>query len=121
MTQKETKKCGCKSHINVKLSINSSVVILEHYYKHLNHYPGKLSDLSTLPLSENIWHFIQKHILEGLDTFSIQKILRFRVIELQDQVKKECSDTTKSYSKDMIFIQLFIILWKHLHILIKMN
>ena len=101
MAQKETKKCGCKSYITVKLPINSSIVTLQHYYKHLNHYPGTLSDLRTLQLSENIWHFIQKHVFEGLDTFSIQKILRFRVIELQEQVKQECSNTNRSCSKDI--------------------
>ena len=54
LAQKETKKCGCKSYISVKLPINSSIVILQHYYKHLNHYPGRLSDLCILSPSENI-------------------------------------------------------------------
>jgi hypothetical protein len=112
LAQKETKKCGCKSCINVNLPINSSNVILKHSYKHLNHYPGKLSDLCKLPLSENIRQFVQKRVLEGLDAFSIQKLLRFRAIELQNQIKKECSDHPKDIqnlrdgliTKDDLFI-----------------
>jgi hypothetical protein len=92
LAQKETKKCGCKSYIRVNLPIDSSTVVLYHYYKHNNHYPGRLSDLCTLPLSKNIRHFIQQRALEGLDSASIQRLLRFRAIELQDRVLKECED-----------------------------
>ncbi|CAG8814868.1 9344_t:CDS:2, partial [Cetraspora pellucida] len=83
--QKESKKCGCKSSIYVMLPVNSPTVILKHYYKHVNHYPGRLSDLYTLPLSNNIRKFIRQCAFEGLDTFSIQRLLRHRAIELQDQ------------------------------------
>ncbi|CAG8714794.1 9660_t:CDS:1, partial [Scutellospora calospora] len=85
LVQKETKKCGCKSYINIVLPVNSSMVTLKYYYKHRNHYPGKLSDLCTLPLSENIRQFIQQRAFEGLDVFSIQKLMRHRAIELQNQ------------------------------------
>ncbi|CAG8782576.1 21429_t:CDS:1 [Cetraspora pellucida] len=54
IVQKETKKYDCKSFIHVTLPINSSNVVLYHYYKHTNHYPRHLSDLYTMPLSENI-------------------------------------------------------------------
>src|SRR2546421_7100939 len=93
LAQKETKKCCCKSYIYVKFPFNSSKVILNHYYKHNNHYPGRLSDLCTLPLSENIRHFIQQRVLEGLDCISIQRLLRFRAVEIQDQVLKECNNS----------------------------
>lgn len=86
LVQKESKKCGCKSYIFIVLPINSSTVVLKYYYKHHNHYPGRLSDLCTLPLSENIRQFVQQRALEGLDTFSIHKLMRFRAIELQNQV-----------------------------------
>ncbi|RIB26758.1 hypothetical protein C2G38_2029935 [Gigaspora rosea] len=46
-----------------------------------------LSDLCTLSLSENIRQFIRQRAFEGLDAFSIQQLLRFRAVELQDQVK----------------------------------
>jgi|GEM_PF-5268288 len=101
LAQKETKKCGCKSYIYIKLPIGSSTVILYHYYKHLNHHPGSLSDLCTLRLSDNIRHFVQKCALEGLDCLSIQKLLRFRAIELQDQIRKECCSTTESHLQDI--------------------
>ncbi|RIB04219.1 hypothetical protein C2G38_2222975 [Gigaspora rosea] len=91
-TQKETKKCGCKSSICITPPINSSTVILRYYYKHTNHFPGRLSDLCTHSLSKNIREFIQKRALEGLDTFSIQKLLRFRAVELNDQLKKGVED-----------------------------
>ncbi|KAF0433437.1 hypothetical protein F8M41_005071 [Gigaspora margarita] len=74
-------------YIHVALSVNSTTVVLRHFYKYINHYPGQLSDLCTLPLSENIRQFIWQHALEGLDAFSIQQLLRFRAVELQDQVK----------------------------------
>ena len=96
LAQKETKKCGCKSYIHVKLPFYSSTVILHHHYKHNNHYPGRLSDLYTLPLSENIRHFIQQRVLEGLDSISIQRLLRFRAVELQDRVLKECNDSNSN-------------------------
>ena len=92
LAQKETKKCGCKSYIHVILSINSSTVTLHYYYKHVNHYPGHLSDLCTLRLSENIRNFVQQRAFEGLDNISIQKLLRFRAIELQDQVSYSNSE-----------------------------
>ncbi|CAG8649725.1 8936_t:CDS:2, partial [Scutellospora calospora] len=43
--------------------------------------------LCTLPLSENIRQFIRQRALEGLDAFGIQQLLRFRAIELQDQIR----------------------------------
>jgi len=36
--------------IDLILNIGSSTVILHHYYKHINHHPGSLSDLCTLRL-----------------------------------------------------------------------
>ena len=95
MAQKETKKCGCKSYIHIVLPINSSTVILQHYYKHINHYPGHLTDLCSLRLSENIRYFIQQRALEGLDGLSIHKMLRLRAIEIQDRVIEECSNSEK--------------------------
>ncbi|CAG8523307.1 4730_t:CDS:2, partial [Scutellospora calospora] len=86
-TQKESKKYGCKSYIQAALPINSNTVTLQHYYKHNNHQPGQLSDLCTLPLSNNIQYFIKQCALEGLDTYSIQRLLRHRGIELQNYVQ----------------------------------
>ncbi|CAG8536234.1 9560_t:CDS:2, partial [Scutellospora calospora] len=96
IVQKETKKCDCKSFICVTLPINSSNVVLYYYYKHTNHYPGHLSDLCTMPLSENIRTFIQTCALEGLDAFSIQRLLRFRAVEVKDQIRID----TKGYLQD---------------------
>ncbi|RIB01784.1 hypothetical protein C2G38_2229680 [Gigaspora rosea] len=87
LAQKESKKCGCKSYIKVMLPVDSTTVTLQHYYKHNNYQPGRLSDLYTLPLSDNICHFISQRALEGLDTHSIQQLLRHRGIELQDRVQ----------------------------------
>ncbi|RIA86215.1 hypothetical protein C1645_829594 [Glomus cerebriforme] len=53
-----------------------------------------------IALSENIHHFIQQRVLEGLNALSIQKLLWFRAIEFQDQVKKECS-TIESHLKNI--------------------
>jgi hypothetical protein len=47
LAQKETKQCGCRSYFHVALPINSSIVILDQYFKHVNHYPRHLSDLCT--------------------------------------------------------------------------
>ena len=52
-------------------------------------------------LLENIRHFIQQCAFEGLDCFSIQKLLRFRAIELQNQIKNEYCDTTESHSQNI--------------------
>ncbi|CAG8785596.1 24904_t:CDS:1, partial [Cetraspora pellucida] len=60
LTQKESKKCRCKSYIQVVLPIDSNTVTLKYYYKHNNHQPGQLSDLCTLPLSDNIRQFIKQ-------------------------------------------------------------
>ncbi|KAF0442098.1 hypothetical protein F8M41_003712 [Gigaspora margarita] len=75
------------SYIKVMLPVDSTTVILQHYYKHNNHQSGHLSDLCTLPLSDNIRHFIRQRALEGLDTHSIQQLLWHRGIELQDHVQ----------------------------------
>ncbi|RIB02242.1 hypothetical protein C2G38_2228374 [Gigaspora rosea] len=87
LVQKESKKCRYKSYIHVVLPVSSTTVVLCHYYKHLNYYPGQLLDLCTLPLSENIRQYIRQRALEELDAFSIQQLLRFRGIVLQNQAK----------------------------------
>ncbi|RIB02932.1 hypothetical protein C2G38_2226462, partial [Gigaspora rosea] len=101
LVQKESKKCECKSYIHVILPISSTTVVLRHYYKHLNHYPGQLSDLCTLPLSENIRQYIWQRALEELDAFSIQQLLRFREIELQNQVQLLENNQTEIVLRDL--------------------
>ncbi|KAF0471083.1 hypothetical protein F8M41_025271 [Gigaspora margarita] len=46
---------------------------------------------TVLDATDGVGHveFVQKCALEGLDAFSIQKLLRFRAVELKDQIKRD--------------------------------
>ncbi|CAG8462106.1 23128_t:CDS:2 [Cetraspora pellucida] len=105
LVQKDSKKCKCISYIFVVLLVKSLTVTLKYYYKHRNHRPSQLSDLCTLQLSDNIRQFIQQHALEGLDVFSIHKLIRFRAIELQDQLFIKAKKPAK-HSNSFILIDI---------------
>ncbi|RIB19972.1 hypothetical protein C2G38_2180431 [Gigaspora rosea] len=77
--------CRSISHSNTKKTIGLSDSI------------AIVTDLCTLSLSKNIREFVQKRVFEVLNTFSIQKLLKFRAVELKDQIKRD----TKGYLQDV--------------------
>ncbi|KAF0542489.1 hypothetical protein F8M41_004589 [Gigaspora margarita] len=100
--------------IRVILPINSSNVVLHHYYKHTNHYPGHLSDLCTMPLSENIRAFVQTRDLAGLNAFSIQRLLRFRAVEFKDQIRMD----TEGHLQNVQMLRDAFITWDDIYAIV---